>query len=136
VVTARIDPTLGDGINWAVSSNKVSRVAEAIISSGTFDYPWIGTGITDLTPQVVEGMSLETANGVLVTAVLANSPAELAGFITSDVIIAADGITINDTGELTSYLGEYKSPGDEMTLEVIRGGVEIEISLEVGKRQP
>jgi S1-C subfamily serine protease len=136
LVTARIDPAQGDGINWAVSSNKVRRVAEAIINNGSFDYPWIGTGIADLSPQIVQDNSLETANGVLVTAVFANSPAEIGGVKTNDVIVAVDGIPVGDSGYLTSYLGEYKSPGDEMTIEVIRGGDIIYLSVEVGKRQP
>jgi S1-C subfamily serine protease len=136
LVTARIDPTLGDGINWAVSSNKFKRVAEAIISSGSFDYPWIGTGIADLTPDMVENMSLETANGVLVTAVFTDSPAEMAGIKTNDIIIAIDGVPVNDSGELTSYLGEYKSPGDNMTLDIIRGVSELRLSVIVGERQP
>jgi S1-C subfamily serine protease len=135
LVTARIDPKQGEGIYWAVASNKFKRVADSIIDHGSFDYPWIGTGIADLTPQTVEYMSLETSNGVLVTAIFTGSPAEVAGIKTNDVIIAADGVPTNDIGELTSYLGEFKSPGDPMTLEVIRNGQELQLSVEVGTRQ-
>jgi 2-alkenal reductase len=136
LVIARIDPVRGDGINWAVSSNKFKRVAGAIIESGSFGYPWIGTGITDLTPQMVRDKSLETANGVLVGDVIAGSPAEDAGLKTGDVIVAADGVPIRDCGELTSYLGEFKSPGDDIILDVIRGSGTIQLSVEVGWRQP
>jgi S1-C subfamily serine protease len=136
LVIARIDPIRGDGINWAVSSNKFRRVAEAIIESGSYDYPWIGTGIADLTPQMVRDKSLETANGVLVGEVVAGSPAEEAGLETGDVIVAADGVPIEDTGQLTSYLGEYKSPGDEIVLDIIRGSGTVQIFIEVGRRQP
>ncbi len=135
LVTARIDPLRGDGIYFAVSSNKFRRVAEAIIDSGSFAYPWVGTGIADLTPQMVQDMSLETSNGILVTAVFDNGPADLAGVLFNDVIVAVDGVPVKDTGELTSYLGEYKNAGDEMNVEIIRGGTTIEITLEVGERE-
>jgi S1-C subfamily serine protease len=135
LVTARIDPLRGDGIYFAVASNKFKRVVEAILDSGSFAYPWIGTGIADLTPQDVQDMSLETTNGILVTAIFANSPADLAGILTDDVIVAVDGMPVKDTGELTSYLGEYKSPGDEITIDIIRGSGSIQITLEVGERQ-
>jgi 2-alkenal reductase len=135
VVIARIDPIRGDGINWAVSSNKVRRVAGAIIESGSFDYPWIGAGIVDITPQMVRDNSLETANGVLVGAVIAGGPAKTAGLQTGDIIVAADGVHARDTGELTSYLGEYKSPGDEIVLDIIRGVDMLQLSFEVGRRQ-
>jgi len=49
LVTARIDPVRGDGIYWAVSSNKMKRVADSIIAGGSFAYPWVGVGIADLT---------------------------------------------------------------------------------------
>jgi len=134
MVTARIDPTLGDGIYYAVSSNKVKRVAAAIIQSGSFAYPWIGVGIADLTPQTVQDKSLETANGVLVSDVFSGGPAQTAGIQNGDVIVAIDGISVTDVADLTSYLGEFKSPGDSVALNIIRGNTKIEISVKVSTR--
>ncbi len=135
LVTARVDPITGDGINWAVASNKAKRVADAIIASGYFDYPWIGVGITNLTPQIVQEMSLETANGVLVTVIFPGSPAAAADIQADDIIVALDGVPVRDMAELTSYLGEYNSPGDEAVLDVIRGTSRLEISVEIGTRE-
>jgi S1-C subfamily serine protease len=134
MVTARIDPNLGDGIYYAVSANKVKRVAEAIIASGSFAYPWIGVGITDLTPQMVQEKSLETINGVLVSDIFSGSPAQAAGIQSGDIITAIDGIPVTDTADLTSYLGEHKSPGDTTVLEILRGTTKIEITVKVGIR--
>lgn len=134
LVIARISPTLGDGLNWAVSSNKVKRVAEAVIASGYFAYPWIGIGISDLTPEFVEQEHLETANGVLVDEVFTGGPARSAGIKTDDIIVSCDGLPIRDNAELTSYLGEYKSPGDDLIIEVIRENNIFEIVVEVGTR--
>ncbi len=134
LVIARIDPVSGDGINWAVASNKVRRVAEAVIANGSFAYPWVGTGISDLTPEFVEEQSLETANGVLLGEIFTGGPAQAAGLKTGDVIISFDGIPVRDSAELTSYLGEFKSPGDELIVEIIRGDEIIELLIEVGTR--
>ncbi|TET68122.1 MAG: PDZ domain-containing protein [Dehalococcoidia bacterium] len=134
VVIARIEPDEGDGIYYAVSSNKVKRVAASLIAQGSFDYPWLGVVITDLTPQIVQTKALETANGVLVTEIAANSPAEAAGIEAEDIIVAIDGVTIRDVATLTSYLGEHKSPGEIATITLIRDTTELELSLEIGKR--
>jgi len=134
VVIARIEPDEGDGIYYAVSSNKVKRVAASLIAQGSFDYPWLGVVITDLTPQIVQTKALETANGVLVTEIAANSPAEAAGIEAEDIIVAIDGVTIRDVATLTSYLGEHKSPGETATITLIRDTTERELSLEIGKR--
>ncbi len=135
IVIARIFPTEGDGICYAVASNKVRRVTEAIIANGSFDYPWIGVGIADLTPQMVEDMSLETANGVFVGNVVNGSPADTAGIEVGDIIVAIDGVQVRDSGEITSYLGEFKSPGDTAIITLLRDGDEIELLIVVGTRE-
>jgi len=134
LVDARIDPLIGEGIYWAVSSNKVKRVVEALLEHSYFAYPWVGVAITDLTPQMVRDWSLETANGVLVTAIFPDSPAAAAGIQDDDIIVAINGVPVRDTGDLTSYLGEYASPGDETVIEVIRDNTRLEISVELGTR--
>jgi len=133
-VIARIEPEDGEGIFYAVSSNKLKRVAASLIAQGSFDYPWLGVGIMNLTPQMVNTRALETANGVLVTEIAANSPAKAAGIKVDDIIVAIDGVPIRDVAILTSYLGEHKSPGETATLTVIRDTAELELSVEIGKR--
>lgn len=135
LVIARIEPGEGDGVYYAVSSNKVKRVADAIITQGYFEYPWLGVDISDLTPQQVQDMGLESINGVLVSRVGSDGPAQTAGVRVKDIIIATDGVEMRNVAQLTSYLGEYLSPGESATLTVIRGTTTIDISLEVGLRQ-
>jgi S1-C subfamily serine protease len=134
LVIARISASTGDGIYYAVSSNKVKRVAAAIINEGSFPYPQIGIGVVDLTPQDVQERSLDSINGVLVVSVTAGEPAQAAGIRVNDIIVAMDGVPVRNYDELTSYLGEFKSPGDTALIEVIRGSSRLEISLVVGAR--
>jgi S1-C subfamily serine protease len=134
VVTARIPPDEGDGICYAISSNKAKRVAAALIEYGFFDYPWLGVSTADLTPQIVQDRALETANGALVGEVLHGSPAEAAGIKADDIIVAMDGVPFKDMAELISYLGEFKSPGDTATIGIIRGTTELELSMVIGTR--
>ncbi len=134
LVIARVGPEEGDGIYYAVSSNKVKRVADSIIAQGYFDYPWLGVSISDLTPQQVQDMGLESINGVLVSQIVSDSPAEIADVQADDIIIGLNGAEIKNVAMLTSYLGEYLSPGEPTTLKVIRDTVTLEIAIEVGLR--
>jgi S1-C subfamily serine protease len=135
IVVARIYPTEGDGIYYAVSSNKAKRVITAIIDHGFFEYPWVGVSIADLTPQAAQDNGLETVNGVLVSSVFSGSPAEVAGIEGNDIIISVNDIPVRDSSDLTSYLGEFISPGDVITVGILRGTTEMELAIEVGKRQ-
>lgn len=133
MVIARIEPTEGEGIYYAVSSNKIKRVAASLIDKGSFDYPWLGVGIVDLTPQMAQERALETANGALVQNVFSDSPAEATGIEVDDIIIAIDGVMVRDTAAFTSYLGEYKSPGETATLTIIRDSSSLEKPITIGK---
>lgn len=135
LVIARVEPEEGDGIYYAVSSNKLKRVADSIIANGYFDYPWLGVDISDLAPQQVQDMDLESINGVLVNRVVIDSPADKAGVQVDDIIIAIDGTETGNLAVLTSYLGEYTSPGEPATLTIIRNTETIDLAIEVGLRQ-
>jgi serine protease Do len=104
LVIARIGPEEGDGIYYAVSSNKFKRVVEAIIAEGAFDYPWLGVAISDLTPQEAQEKNLETVHGALVGSVAEDSPSDSAGIEVDDIIIAIDGFTVRNIADLVSYL--------------------------------
>lgn len=42
-------------------------------------------------------------------------------------------MAVRDVADLTSYLGEHKSPGEIVTLTLIRETTKLELSLEIGK---
>ena len=133
MVTTRINPNRGDGIYLAVSSNKVRRVATPLINQGFFDYPWLGAEVTNLTPQMAQDRELDTVNGALVKGISAGGPAEAAGIEVDDIIVAIDSKAIRDVADLTSYLGEYRSPDEEVTITLIRDNAKLGLSLKIGK---
>ena len=135
IVIARISPTVGDGIYFAVSANKAKRVAEEIINKGFFDHPWLGVMIEELNPEEVYDLGLETGDGVYVIGVFSDSPAEEAGITAADIIISVNGVAMRNIADLTSYLAEYTSPGDMVILEILRDDTSIEITVELGIRE-
>jgi len=132
LVIARVDPDEGDGIYYAVSSNKVNRVTAGIIAEGSYDYPRIGITITNLTPQLARDIGLESINGVRVVDVAADSPAATVGINKDDIILRIDGTPIRDVAALTSYIGEYKSSGEQTRLSLMRGETSLERSFTMG----
>ena len=134
MVIARVDPQEGDGIYYAVSSNMLKKVTTSLINQGSFDHPWIGVEIANLTPQEVQDRKLETINGVVVKTIIAGGPAEAAGLEIDDVILTIDGTTVRDIADFISYLWEYKAPEDMVSLTLIRDSTEMELSLKIGKR--
>ncbi len=134
IVIARIAATEGDGISFAVSSNKAKRVAAEILENGFFDHPWLGVIIDDLDPGDLEDLGLENINGVYILGVFNDSPAEASGLAMGDIIISVDGTMIRDKSDLTSYLAENNSPGDTITIIILRDDTTIEITVELDSR--
>ncbi|MFC1962135.1 S1C family serine protease [Chloroflexota bacterium] len=134
LVIARILPNEGDGIYYAVSANKLKKVAASLIATGSFAYPWIGVNVSDLTPQLVQKRGLDSIYGVLVQSIFVDSPAVASGIINGDIITEIDGSVVRNIADLTSYLGEHKITGEETVLQISRADSKFELSLTVGKR--
>ena len=145
--TAGEEP-LNSGVGFAIAINLVKRVAPVLISESTYDYPYLGiTSLDDLSLIQQEALNLPQSNGAYVMAVTPGSPADEAGLIggeTStdlpginsggDLITAIDNQGVYQFSDLLSYLLNYKSPGDTVTLTVLRDGKELKLDLVLGSR--
>jgi S1-C subfamily serine protease len=145
--TAGEEP-LNSGVGFAIAINIVKRVAPTLISEGEYTYPYLGiTSLDDLSLVQQEALELPQPNGAYVIAVTPGSPADKAGLIGGDVptdeiglyaggdlVIAIDGKTVYQFGDLLSYLLNNKSPGDTITLTVLRDEQEMQLDLVLGSR--
>jgi serine protease Do len=78
----------------------------------------IGVSTSGLTEQLREYFGVSGKTGILITAVEKDSPAAKAGLKAGDVITAADGEKVDDSGDLMRAINK-KQEGD-ITLTVIR----------------
>ena len=79
----------------------------------------IGVKVQDLTEQLGDYFGAEGGEGVLITEVEEDMPAQKAGLKAGDVIVEVDGKKIEDSNELVSTISEKKK-GDKVNIKVIR----------------
>ncbi len=137
---------VNSGIGFAIAINIVRRVVPSLIANGYYDYPYMGiTSISDLSLHSIDALNLPQQTGAYVTGVSPNSPAEKAGIkgasdneegipMGGDLIIGIDGIAVNQFDDLLKYLINNTSPGDSVTLLILRDGEELELEMILGKR--
>jgi S1-C subfamily serine protease len=94
---------------------------------------WIGAGVQELTPELAESFKLGDANGVLITEVIKNSPAEKSGIKTGDILLAIDTQPINNWSAMLETIANTP-PGKIIAVEVARNGAKQTLQVKVGKR--
>jgi predicted metalloprotease with PDZ domain len=76
----------------------------------------IGISTTQLTKQLAEYFGVADGKGVLVSSVMADSPAAKAGIKAGDVVVAVDGEKVESAGDLTRAINKKKEGNVSLTL--------------------
>lgn len=111
---------IGDAgaFGFATPVDAVVSVADQLIASGRVVGVWLGIQGTDA--DGVTATKLDVDGGAVVGVVTSGSPAERAGLLSRDLIVAVDGDEITSMGELVVALRRHR-PGDAIGIDVMRG---------------
>ena len=130
------------GVGFAIPSNTIAQIAPSLITTGSYQHPWLGVAGRDMTPGIADRLGLDEPRGFLVMDVVAGSPAEKAGILKGnqdtvidgipirlggDVIIAVDNNTVRKIDDLLAYVEMGKSVGDDLKLTILRQGQTMEV---------
>lgn len=138
----------GDNIGLAISSELASKVIPTLISSGSYDHPYLGIHLVNVTHEIATQNDLPQATGVYVTNVIDSSPAEgiLQGGTDGDVnlsqtIPAGGDVITHIEGEptptkqvLSSVLALETDPGKLADVRVFRDGRVKTLKVRIGSR--
>jgi len=109
------------GIGFAIPVNMAKNVRDQLIEHGEVRRGRLGVYIQDLTPDLSESFGLKNTQGVLVSQVVEDSPAENAGLKSGDVIVQIDGDPVDDASALRNRVS-LTAPGTQVSLSIIRDG--------------
>ncbi|MFA6971107.1 MAG: Do family serine endopeptidase [Gallionella sp.] len=121
------------GIGFAIPATTAKKTMEQIIQHGFVTRGWIGAAIQELTPELIESFKLGSANGVLITEVIRNSPAEKAGIKTGDILVSIDSTAINNWNAMLETVANLP-PGKAVVIKLLRNGGDISLPVKIGKR--
>ena len=117
------------GLGFAIPVNLAKSVASQIIETGSAQHAMLGVQISTSSVLVGEDNRL----GALVATVNPGSAAEAAGLIQGDVIVGINGSSVTSGPSLTGYVRRY-SAGDQVTLDVVRNGVQQQVLVTLQQR--
>jgi len=124
----------GQGIGFAIPANLARGIVSQLKDSGEVTRGWLGVAIQNLTPELAEYYGLKEGQGVLVTQVYADDPADRAGMRPNDVILALDGEPVSDTRHLSALIAG-KPVGKHVRIKVLRQGREKSFRVKLSRRE-
>ena len=125
---------VAEGLGFAIPVNTAQAVAQQIIQKGYFARPYLGISFQPITPDIALRYNLPAQWGVYVTRISSGSPASQAGLQEGDIITKIGDVTLDETHSYVNTLFTFK-PGDQITLDVVRGTDNVQVKVTLGEAQ-
>jgi Do/DeqQ family serine protease len=109
------------GIGFAIPADMVRSLMNGKVEKGRVVHPWLGFSVQVITNDMAESMGMKSPQGVIVTRVSADSPADKAGFKVGDVITSFGDTPIGSGKDLQYRLALAKI-GDTANMHILRDG--------------
>ncbi len=120
------------GLSFAIPIDVAMKVRNDLQKYGKVSRGRLGVTIQTVSPELADSFGLKKAQGALVSAVEAGSPAAKAGIKPGDIILAVDGRSVEQSSDLPRIIGESR-PGTAVGIQVWRQGETKELRASLGE---
>lgn len=135
------------GIGFAIPINTARRVANDLITQGHVRRATLGVEGRAIWPELAEALKIPVQHGILIERVTPGGAAAQAGVrggnkvvlaglqqltIGGDVLVAINGNEVTSPTDLSLMLNRA-SPGDTVTLTILRDGKKIDVKVKLGQ---
>lgn len=120
------------GIGFAIPINMAKNIKDQLVKDGKVTRGQLGVMIGELTKDLADYFGADSTKGVLVSAIMKDSPAEKAGLEAGDIILKIDGRDVEGTGQLRNTVAMV-APGTKVQLLVYRNGREKTVTVSIGE---
>jgi serine protease Do len=104
ITSAKIADVGVEGMGYAISINTALPIIQELITKGYVTRPYIGVRLYTVDQMAVIQLGLHVSEGVLITEVVVNGPADQAGLQLYDVIVSIGGTKVTTVAELLKVL--------------------------------
>ena len=109
ITSAKISDIGVEGMGYAISINEALPILEQLMANGQVVRPTIGVSVYTVNQYLAMRYNLPVDQGVLVTEVVRNGPADTAGIQAGDVITAVESKEVATSQEMVLTLQDYKA---------------------------
>ncbi|MEO5376791.1 MAG: PDZ domain-containing protein [Magnetococcus sp. DMHC-6] len=120
------------GIGFAIPVQMAQRIMAQLVEYGQVSRGLLGLQAQTLTPELAQAFGIPNQPGAVITQVEADSAAERAGLVASDVVIEANGSPIQSAMDLRNAAGMARV-GDKFKIVFLRDGEKKSLVVPVAK---
>ena len=121
------------GIGFAIPLSLARNVLTQIIEFGHVKRGWLGVAIQNMTDDLAKAYDMNKAQGVIVSGVLKDGPADKAGLKPGDIITQINDSEIQNTHQLLNVVSQIR-PGGKASIKGLREGKTFSLSAKVIQR--
>lgn len=107
------------GLSFAIPINEAMKVKDELVKTGHVSRGRLGVAVQGLNQTLASSFGLQKPDGALVSSVDPKGPAAKAGLQPGDVILAVDGVPVQDSSTLPAQIAGMK-PGTKADLQIWR----------------
>lgn len=122
------------GLGFAIPINNAKSAIEDFITKGKVSYGWLGINMGTLSHQEEESLYGDDVHGAFVYGVYHGSPAEQAGILPGDTIVAVNSERIDDSTHLLLIVGNL-TPGTTANFSILRDKQNLSLKVRISERK-
>lgn len=120
------------GVAFAIPIDVAAKVAKSLKETGSVRRGWLGIVMQEVDRKLAASFGMDKPGGALLARVLPDSPAQQSGLKAGDIIVKFNDTEIATSRTLKPLVGDV-TPGETVTLEVLRDGRRVTVKVEVGE---
>ncbi len=128
----------GRGQGFTIPMNTANEVKDKLLTTGTIDRGWIGISIQPLSRDYAKYYNQPGLEGILISDVIPNSPADKAGLVPGDIITEYTGQEVSAEKEEDlnkfQFLVSQSKVQESARMKILRDGTPIDVAVEVAKQ--
>jgi S1-C subfamily serine protease len=131
--TAIASPDSSNNVGFAIAISSAKPIIEDLRAGRVPEIAFLGVMSETVTPSMAEDLGLPSDSGAVITEVTSGSAAEDAGLRVRDVITRIGDSEVTRMEEVARAVRRHR-PGDDVTVEFVRGGERREVTVTLGDR--
>lgn len=126
---------LGRGASLAIPHETAARVVSQLLKEGRVKRGYLGVGVqtVPIAESLAQKLGLKQEAGQMILTIESGAPAEKAGLLPGDILVALNGDSLEHTHELHRWLAADRAD-QSVKAQVIRGGELQALTVTIGTR--